>query len=108
MNPSGDYNHQQGADYGSGHYRPELGGDDIEVKHESYTGRYEEEAQVGNQEVGHTLHWVQGMSDFLVANLGNFKNRVSNSIPMMLEGNLIPVKKTISSPKAKHPKRMAH
>ena len=46
MNPSGDYNHQQGADYGSGHYRPELGGDDIEVKHESYTGRYEEEAQV--------------------------------------------------------------
>ena len=51
MNPSGDYNHQQGADYGSGHYRPELGGDDIEVKHESYTGRYEEEAQVGNQEV---------------------------------------------------------
>ena len=56
MNPSGDYNHQQGADYGSGHYRPELGGDDIEVKHESYTGRYEEEAQVGNQEVGHTLH----------------------------------------------------
>ena len=59
MNPSGDYNHQQGADYGSGHYRPELGGDDIEVKHESYTGRYEEEAQVGNQEVGHTLHPVQ-------------------------------------------------
>ena len=31
MNPSGDYNHQQGADYGSGHYRPELGGDDIDV-----------------------------------------------------------------------------
>ena len=101
MNPSGDYNHQQGADYGSGHYRPELGGDDIEVKHESYTGRYEEEAQVGNQEVGHTLHPVQLIQP-------NFKNRVSNSIPMMLEGNLIPVKKTISSPKAKHPKRMAH
>ena len=29
MNPSGDYNHQQGADYGSGHYRPELGGDEL-------------------------------------------------------------------------------
>ena len=59
MNPSGDYKHQQGADYGSGHYRPELGGDDIEVKHESYTGRYEEEAQVGNQEVGQSLHPLQ-------------------------------------------------
>ena len=59
MNPSGDYNHQQRADYGSGHYLPDLGGDDIEVKHESYTWGYEEEAQVGNQKVGPTLHPVQ-------------------------------------------------
>ena len=38
----------------------------------------------------------------------NFKKRVSSSIPMMLEGSLIPVKNTINSPKARHPKRMAH
>jgi hypothetical protein len=29
-------------------------------------------------------------------------------MPMMLDGSLIPVKETINSPKAKHPKRIAH
>ena len=55
------------------------------VKHESYTGRYEEEAQVGNQEVGHTLTQCSLIQP-------NFKKRVSSSIPIMLEGSLIPVK----------------
>ena len=35
----------------------------------------------------------------------NFKKRVSSSMPMMLDGSLIPVKNTINSPKGKHPKK---
>ena len=59
MNPAGDNEHQQGTDEGSDYNRPELGGDDVEIKHQRYAGRYKEEAEVGNQEVGHTLHPVQ-------------------------------------------------
>lgn len=37
-----------------------------------------------------------------------WRNRVKRSIPIILEGSLIPVRNTISSPRAKQPNKMAH
>ena len=42
------------------------------------------------------------------SNVNGFTNKVSNSIPMILEGSFTPVRKTTHSPKAKHPNKTAH
>ena len=52
MNPTCNQEHQQGAYHRCNQNRPELRLDNIEIKHQGHPGRHEEEAEIGDQEIG--------------------------------------------------------
>ena len=51
--------HQHRADNGSYDNRQQLGLDEVEIEHEGYAWRHEEEAHIGDEEIGHPLHPLQ-------------------------------------------------
>ena len=56
MCPTCGKQNQHRAYQGSDGDRPEVSGDGIEVEHECYAGRHEEETEVAQQEVGNIFH----------------------------------------------------
>ena len=59
VHPSGYSQHQNGGDNGSCKDRYKLGLYQVEIKHDSYSWRYEEETDVSDKEIGNTTYPFQ-------------------------------------------------
>ena len=101
VNPAGDHDNHNGADRRCHNDWQQLRLYDIEVEHKRHAWRNKENPRFLTRKFAIPSTHLRRIHL-------SCRHAVSSSIPMMLDGNLMPVSHTISSPIARKPKMIPH